>query len=363
MANLNQINIGGNTYDIQAKSLTEEGKADVLSSMLEGSSYPNINNREEILVINRSTDENGKEISRRYSLQSVRNFTANRGDVGFVPGYNPNTAGGGAVLVGYESSKQIGWTPIESAIPEFSKENKGVVPKLPGSNIYLLMSTKSGNTPTWTTKAAFEKLFTPDFSQVGFVPKTVNNIGNYLLTSTGGEANWVNESFYFSDVYNAINGRLPLAGGTLTGGLTGSTVYFSADAKTEGAVVKGYVRNVSGNTIASFSGNSKIVATQFTQSSDRRLKSEIKPLVFNGVVEPKRYIMNGVNQFGFIAQEMRELYPELVSGKETEDTYLELNYAGYTAVLQAQNIEQQKEIDSLKERVSRLEELIAKMNK
>lgn len=71
-------------------------------------------------------------------------------------------------------------------------------------------------------------------------------------------------------------------------------------------------------------------------ASDRRLKSDIRPLEFRGSLRPYSFVKNGVRDIGFIAQEARELYPELVIGEEAEDNYLGLNYAGYTAVLQAQ---------------------------
>ena len=58
---------------------------------------------------------------------------------------------------------------------------------------------------------------------------------------------------------------------------------------------------------------------------------------------------DGKKSIGFIAQEVQELYPELVHTDEgTEEKYLSLNYAQLTAVLYA-------EIKELKERLSKLE--------
>lgn len=82
--------------------------------------------------------------------------------------------------------------------------------------------------------------------------------------------------------------------------------------------------------------------------SDARLKSCIKPLRNRGFITPVSYIKDGKESIGFIAQDMVELYPELVSKGSSKEHYLSVNYAQYTAVLQAQIIELHKEIDDLK---------------
>lgn len=107
-------------------------------------------------------------------------------------------------------------------------------------------------------------------------------------------------------------------------------------------------------------GTADLVASRFTVSgnflaegevavySDARLKSNIKPLRNRGFITPVSYIKDGKESIGFIAQDMIELYPELVSKGSTKEHYLSVNYAQYTAVLQAQIIELHKEIDDLK---------------
>lgn len=82
--------------------------------------------------------------------------------------------------------------------------------------------------------------------------------------------------------------------------------------------------------------------------SDARLKSSIKPLRNRGFITPVSYIKDGKESIGFIAQDMIELYPELVSKGSSKEHYLSVNYAQYTAVLQAQIIELHKKIDDLK---------------
>lgn len=103
------------------------------------------------------------------------------------------------------------------------------------------------------------------------------------------------------------------------------------------------------------SSNNRVVAQgsflasgEITAYSDARLKSCIKPLRNRGFITPVSYIKDGKESIGFIAQDMIELYPELVSKGSSKEHYLSVNYAQYTAVLQAQIIELHKEIDDLK---------------
>lgn len=91
-----------------------------------------------------------------------------------------------------------------------------------------------------------------------------------------------------------------------------------------------------------------LASGEITAYSDARLKSCIKPLRNRGFIPPVSYIKDGKESIGFIAQDMIELYPELVSKGSSEEHYLSVNYAQYTAVLQAQIIELHKEIDDLK---------------
>lgn len=109
-------------------------------------------------------------------------------------------------------------------------------------------------------------------------------------------------------------------------------------------------------------GTADIVASRFTVHgnflsngevtaySDIRLKSNIVTLRNRGFVTPKTYIKDGKESIGFIAQELRELYPELVTETNTPEKYLSVNYAQYTAVLQAQIIELYEEIKNLKDK-------------
>ena len=85
---------------------------------------------------------------------------------------------------------------------------------------------------------------------------------------------------------------------------------------------------------------------EVTAYSDIRLKTDIQPLENRGYIKPVTYKKDGKDSIGFIAQEVRELYPELVIEDNTEDKYLSVNYAQYVAVLQAQIIDLKKDLSS-----------------
>lgn len=106
-------------------------------------------------------------------------------------------------------------------------------------------------------------------------------------------------------------------------------------------------------TTVDASGNI-VTSGDVTAYSDARLKKNIQTLDYRGPIEPRTYIKDGKQCIGFIAQEVRNKYPELVLGSE-ENEYLSLNYGGITAVLAAENKELRERVSELDERLKRIE--------
>lgn len=99
------------------------------------------------------------------------------------------------------------------------------------------------------------------------------------------------------------------------------------------------------------SGNCLSVG-EVTAHSDKRLKSNIKPLEVRGELNPVTYVKDGKESIGFIADEVKEVYPELViTDESTDEKYLSLNYAQLTAVLYAEIKELKNQIRELNEKV------------
>lgn len=99
-------------------------------------------------------------------------------------------------------------------------------------------------------------------------------------------------------------------------------------------------------------GGDLVVTGEVTSYSDKRLKTDIQSLDNRGLLNPVTYLKDDKRQIGFIAQEVQEVYPELIT--ENTNGYLSLNYQQLTAVLSAQINNLYSLIDELKLEISRL---------
>ncbi|UVD32652.1 tail fiber domain-containing protein [Enterobacter phage Entb_43] len=134
----------------------------------------------------------------------------------------------------------------------------------------------------------------------------------------------------------------------------------------------GYVRLVIRNGGAHIWNNSsytspvQINAPEFYLTSDISLKKDIRSIEDSRSnlhkVEIKRYAMkdgSNDNAIGVIAQEVQKVYPELVS-ENKDDGKLSVNYRGLSSVLWKIVQEQDKELEDVKSRLARIEELLSK---
>lgn len=125
-----------------------------------------------------------------------------------------------------------------------------------------------------------------------------------------------------------------------------------------------------GSTVARLS-----TTGNWSQISDRRLKTNIRKLdeVLNKLlkINPANYEMKnklGVTEYGFIAQNLAEQFPELVSREfgEEEDRYL-VNYTGMipilTKAIQEQTIDLKKKEEEIATLKRQAKELSEKLNK
>ncbi|MCW9706123.1 tail fiber domain-containing protein [Fodinibius salsisoli] len=126
--------------------------------------------------------------------------------------------------------------------------------------------------------------------------------------------------------------------------------------------------------VLDYSGDMTI-AGSVTENSDRRLKSNIKPLEANVLeklehINPVRYrFKDRLNhsedvQIGLLAQEVQEQFPELVNRGEGD--YLGISYTKFTAVLLKGLQEQQTKIENFQTKLAHVNQLktrIAKLEK
>ena len=106
--------------------------------------------------------------------------------------------------------------------------------------------------------------------------------------------------------------------------------------------------------------NDLTVSGDVVISSDARLKSNIVSLGSTLAkllqIDGKSYEMKGKQKIGVLAQEIKEVFPELVS--EDDNEMLAVNYQGLVPVLINALKEQQSEIETYRDQVSELKEMV-----
>jgi hypothetical protein len=97
----------------------------------------------------------------------------------------------------------------------------------------------------------------------------------------------------------------------------------------------------------------------FNATSDYRLKTNVQPLTDSRTVDrliPCEYDMSGgLYQMGFIAHEVQEVFPFLVSGEKDGEAMQSINYNGFIALLVKEIQVLKRENSDIKARLLALE--------
>jgi hypothetical protein len=101
-------------------------------------------------------------------------------------------------------------------------------------------------------------------------------------------------------------------------------------------------------------------AVTFNALSDYRSKFNVQPIPDEYTIDnlrPVHYDMSGGegHDMGFIAHEVQEIFPFLVSGVKDGEQNQSLNYNGFIALLVKELQDLKKENNSLKDRLSNIE--------
>ena len=104
-----------------------------------------------------------------------------------------------------------------------------------------------------------------------------------------------------------------------------------------------------------------VTSSSFNATSDYRIKQDIHEILQETTVDklnPVTYknTLTGKQDMGFIAHELQEHFPFLVSGEKDGPTNQSVNYIGLIALLTKETQDLKKEIQELKQRVLILEE-------
>ena len=109
-----------------------------------------------------------------------------------------------------------------------------------------------------------------------------------------------------------------------------------------------------GNSTVNTSVNSSVVYTgSYNTASDKKLKSKIKQAP-SGLInlKPKQFVYKSDpsrTRYGFIAQEVQEHFPDLVS--KSVDGTLSLNYNDIIALLLQELINTNKKLEALEKKI------------
>jgi len=197
-------------------------------------------------------------------------------------------------------------------------------------------------------------------------------------TGVKGEVNPTGSNQYFG-VYGDVSGGNGANYGVYGSASDGSTNYGVKGFANDGITNYGVYGSASGGTAnyGVYCDGSGAYTGSWSHISDRKFKKNIKPM--NGILDkvmllnPVTYEMrtneydfmnfNEGKQYGLIAQELEEVFPELVKdgvhpGAEEEDAPVEykgIDYIPLTAILIEAVQEQQKTIEQLNARIEALE--------
>jgi hypothetical protein len=167
-----------------------------------------------------------------------------------------------------------------------------------------------------------------------------------------------------SDFASLVIGQNNSSGSSVTNNATSfntaNTAFVIGNGTATNAKSDAFKVMFNGDTTVS---NDLTVSGDVVISSDARLKSNIESLGSTLPkllqIDGKSYEMKGKQKIGLLAQEIKEVFPELVS--EDDNEMLAVNYQGLVPVLinalkeqDAKMKEQQSEIDELKEMVQSL---------
>jgi len=125
---------------------------------------------------------------------------------------------------------------------------------------------------------------------------------------------------------------------------------------------KSYIDFYSDISFTTLTGNanSTVTATTITQTSDYRIKENVKPLDDTFTVDnlnPVTYTLKGTNQpgLGVIAHELQEEYPFMVTGKKDGKETQSVNYIYLIGILIKEIKDLKKTVSIMKTQISDLQ--------
>jgi len=149
---------------------------------------------------------------------------------------------------------------------------------------------------------------------------------------------------------------------------TKNILYSNTEITINGNITSLYDISLAGNI--SVGNNINIVgrstASSFETESDYRIKANVKSLLDTSftvdLLKPVTYINKKLNKqdIGFIAHEVQEQIPFLVTGEKDSDKYQSINYIGLIGLLTKEIQELKKENSELRTKITNIENYLSK---
>ena len=173
----------------------------------------------------------------------------------------------------------------------------------------------------------------------------------YFTTASGNKTTAMGANTTASDYASLVIGQFNSSGSSVTNNATSfntaNTAFVIGNGADSSNKSDAFKVMFNGDTTVS---NDLTVSGDVVISSDARLKSNIVSLgsTLSKLlqIDGKSYEMKGKQKIGVLAQEIKEVFPELIS--EDDNEMLAVNYQGLVPVLINALKEQQSEIDELK---------------
>ena len=191
----------------------------------------------------------------------------------------------------------------------------------------------------------------------GYKPITVPIIGPTGATGATGDTGATGNTGPTGDSYWTYDGttlfnNVPTQNIIISAGATGYNGTISLNP--EG----GTVTIESGSTASSLTVYGNVTATKYTSTSDYRIKTSVEPINLHrqnvDSLNPVFYYNTRIlkNEFGFLAHEVQEIFPFLVTGEKDDTNELQsLNYTSFIALMI-------KEIQGLKLEIKELKTIV-----
>ena len=194
-------------------------------------------------------------------------------------------------------------------------------------------------------------IFSTAMGYVTTASGTASTAMGYETTASGIASTAMGSSTTASDYGSLVIGQYNSSGSSVTNSATAfntaNTAFVIGNGASSGSLSDAFKVMFNGDATLS---NDLTVSGDVVVSSDARLKSNIVSLGSTLsrllLIDGKSYEMKGKQKIGVLAQDIKEVFPELVS--EDANEMLAVNYQGLVPVLINALKEQQSEIDNFK---------------